>query len=132
MQQYAYNPTPYGAGNALGAAIGGAMAAPVKLAGSAAKMFFLKDGGQVPGQAMVQGDSPANDTVPTMLSPGEVVIPRSKVNDPEKAKEFLKAVKARHEEANGPQGYSKVLAAHRNLHARLQELEKLAYGGMCG
>lgn len=34
-------------------------------------------GGDVPGKAKVKGDSPKNDTVKTMLSPGEVVIPRS-------------------------------------------------------
>ena len=34
-------------------------------------------GGPVPGKAKVKGDSPKNDTVKTMLSPGEVVIPRS-------------------------------------------------------
>lgn len=44
-------------------------------------------GGKVPGQAKVQGDSYANDTVPTMLSPGELVIPRTVMNakDPVKA-----------------------------------------------
>jgi hypothetical protein len=35
------------------------------------------EGGQVPGQAKVPGDHPANDTVPAMLSPGEVVVPRT-------------------------------------------------------
>jgi hypothetical protein len=37
------------------------------------------EGGVVPGKAKVPGDHPANDTVPTMLSPGEVVLPRSAV-----------------------------------------------------
>jgi hypothetical protein len=36
-------------------------------------------GGKIPGKAEVPGDSPANDTVPTNLSPGEVVVPRSVV-----------------------------------------------------
>lgn len=36
-----------------------------------------REGGEVPGQAKVPGDHPANDTVPAMLSPGELVIPRS-------------------------------------------------------
>jgi hypothetical protein len=35
------------------------------------------DGGHVPGQAEVEGDSLANDKVPAMLSPGEVVVPRT-------------------------------------------------------
>jgi hypothetical protein len=41
----------------------------------------MYDGGVVPGKAKVPGDHPANDTVPAMLSPGEVVIPRSMVED---------------------------------------------------
>lgn len=37
----------------------------------------LMAGGGVPGQAKVKGDSLKNDTVKALLSPGEVVIPRS-------------------------------------------------------
>lgn len=37
----------------------------------------MKLGGHVPGQPEVAGDSEQNDTVPAMLSPGELVIPRS-------------------------------------------------------
>ena len=36
----------------------------------------MKKGGNVPGTASVKGDSYANDTVPAMLSPGEIVVPR--------------------------------------------------------
>ena len=39
-------------------------------------------GGIVPGNSRVSGDSPANDTVMAMLSPGEAVIPRSKMAQP--------------------------------------------------
>jgi hypothetical protein len=46
-------------------------------------------GALIKGNAKVSGDSPTNDTVPTMLSPGEIVIPRSHAHDPEKAKEFV-------------------------------------------
>jgi hypothetical protein len=46
-------------------------------------------GGVISGQARVSGDSKKNDTVPTMLSPGEIVIPRSHANDPGKAKAFI-------------------------------------------
>jgi len=43
--------------------------------------MHLKDqGGHVPGKAKVKGDSVKNDIVPAMLSPGEIVIPRSVVN----------------------------------------------------
>lgn len=37
----------------------------------------MKLGGHVSGEAKVPGDSEENDTVPAMLSPGELVIPRS-------------------------------------------------------
>ena len=43
-------------------------------------------GGVVPGQARVFGDSLANDTQPALLSPGEAVIPRSIMQDPASAK----------------------------------------------
>jgi hypothetical protein len=49
------------AGGALGGALGG--------------MFY--EGGQVPGDALFEGDHPGNDTFAAMLSPGEVVVPRS-------------------------------------------------------
>lgn len=43
----------------------------------------FRDGGQVPGHAMRPGDSPSNDTVPAVLSPGEVVLPRSVAQNPQ-------------------------------------------------
>ena len=49
-------------------------------------------GQKVPGKAEVKGDSLKNDKVPTMLSPGEIVVPRSKAGDPDKAAQFAKAV----------------------------------------
>ena len=61
-------------------------------------------GGQVPGHAEVAGDSKENDTVKTILSPGEVVLPRSISHDPVKAKKFVQ-----HLLGNGGSG-SKALA----------------------
>lgn len=58
----------------------------------------MKSGGHVPGQASVDGDSYKNDTVPAMLSPGEVVIPRSVMQSddaPKKAAKFVAAVLAK-------------------------------------
>lgn len=52
----------------------------------------MRSGGHVPGKATVQGDSQKNDTVPAMLSPGEIVIPRSKAQNPDAAKAFVEAV----------------------------------------
>ncbi len=41
------------------------------------------EGGAVPGQAAVPGDSGRNDTVPAKLSPGEFVVPRSAMARPD-------------------------------------------------
>lgn len=60
----------------------------------------FKPGGKVPGRAQAKGDMKKNDTVPAMLSPGEVVIPRSVTTLPEKqadqkGAQFLAAVLAK-------------------------------------
>lgn len=47
-------------------------------------------GGQVPGDAKVEGDSSQNDTQPALLSPGELVIPRSVPKDGKHMEEFAK------------------------------------------
>lgn len=56
---------------------------------------LMKLGGKVPGKAKVSGDNEKNDTQPTLLSPGEVVLPRSVTQSPQAAKkaaEFMKHV----------------------------------------
>ena len=54
----------------------------------------MKQGGAVPGQAQVPGDSAKNDTVHAQLSPGEVVIPRTMVQShPEDIAALLQAMK---------------------------------------
>lgn len=56
----------------------------------------MAHGGKAKGQGLVAGDSPKNDIVPAMLSPGEIVIPRSITQSPdaaEKAKAFVEAIK---------------------------------------
>jgi hypothetical protein len=55
----------------------------------------MRGGGHVPGKPRVSGDSIKNDVVPAMLSPGEVVIPRTKARDPEKARNFVAHLAAR-------------------------------------
>jgi hypothetical protein len=52
-------------------------------------------GERIPGQARVPGDSEKNDIVAKMLEAGGVVIKRTKAQDPEAAKKFVKAVKGR-------------------------------------
>ena len=82
--------TPYRAARAASGGPSGGMAhgGPVD----------FRSGGHVPGQAAVSGDSIKNDTVPAMVSPGEIVIPRSVVNAnnaPDKAKAFVAAILAK-------------------------------------
>lgn len=68
--------------------------------GGASMMAAMSKGGavEVPGKAKVSGDSTKNDTVKALLSPGEVVIPRSIMNskDPAAAAaKFVAAIAAR-------------------------------------
>jgi hypothetical protein len=46
-------------------------------------------GGEIEGTAPFKGDTEENDIVPIMASPGELVIPRSKMSDAESAKAFI-------------------------------------------
>lgn len=51
----------------------------------------FNNGGNVPGKAKVPGDNLQNDTVPAILSPGEIVVPRSVVEEgPVAAAHFVK------------------------------------------
>lgn len=72
------------------------MAGMMKTVGQLAPiaMALLSKGGNVPGQAKVSGDSYSNDTVPAMLSPGEVVIPRHVMESKDPAAAAAKFVRA--------------------------------------
>lgn len=100
-------------------AVGGGAAAATKVALGAAH------GGKIPGRAKHKGDDPRNDTIPADLSPGEVVIPRSAANDPEKAAAFVAALKGGAKKNSGAKGYGKILEKHRELQSKMQELEAL-------
>lgn len=68
-------------------------------AGSAAMASSMgrAKGGRINGRGLVPGDHPANDVVPAMLSPGEIVLPRSiaEAEDaPEKAAAFVRALQS--------------------------------------
>lgn len=84
----------------------------------------LSHGGPVPGRPILSGDSPRNDTVPAMLSPGEIVIPRSKASDPELAKEFIDHLMSEKNSGSKDKSYLSVLEAHRKLGDALAALEK--------
>lgn len=79
-------------------------------------------GGVVAGEAPRAGDHPENDIVPTMLSPGEAVIPRSAMKDRHKAHAFLDAM-LDHAKGAGD-AFDALIHAH---HAK-----KMACGGMVG
>ena len=107
--------------------IAGLVGGVFNAAGSAATMGMMRKahGGKIEGKAKVPGDSQANDTVPAMLSPGEIVIPRSKASDPAKAKEFVDGLlKSDKKGGDDDMSYGKVLEAHRKLQARVKELEE--------
>lgn len=78
---------------------GGASKAP----GGEIESERMSDGGPVPGRAEVFGDDEQNDTVRALLSPGEIVIPRSITkgpNAPQQAADFVRMVQQR----RGPGG----------------------------
>lgn len=67
--------------------------------------MMAAQGGDVPGEAEVKGNSEENDKVPALLSPGEIVLPRSVTQAPDmekKAIEFLRHLKS------NKKGYDKV------------------------
>lgn len=67
---------------------------------------MLSSGGYVPGYAHGgRLDSTSNDTVPTMLSPGEIVLPRSVTlapDAPERSRAFVAAIRAHRSTLKGP------------------------------
>ena len=84
-----------GIGNAaMMLASGGEVPGPRSSIGRMAKGISMESGGHVPGKAEVKGDSLKNDKVPAVLSPGEVVIPRSVMNSKDPAAEAAKFVAA--------------------------------------
>jgi hypothetical protein len=72
------------------------------LGGTAAKVAGAAYGAEVPGEPVVEGDSPVNDTKDYKLSPGEIVIPRSAAQDRESAMAFLDALKFDKEKNKAP------------------------------
>lgn len=98
------------------------------LLGGAGALLGMKryDGGKIDGQAQVPGDHPVNDTVPAMLSPGEIVVPRSKASNPKLAKEFIDQVmsgKDQQTQAGDEVTYADVLAMQKQLHEMIAKLK---------
>ena len=73
-------------------------------------------------------DDPANDTVPAMLSPGEIVLPRSVAEDedaPDKSKAFVEALK-KHKAGKGKGGEASPKAMLEELGAIQAKLSAIA------
>lgn len=82
---------------------------------------------EVPGKAKFKGDTRSNDTVPALLSPGEIVLPRTVAqaeDAPEKAKKFVDAIKK--QKRPSPKAFAQALARLNELEARLNAMEALA------
>jgi hypothetical protein len=71
----------------LGGGVGMFRGGPDGLSGT-----IFAGGGQVPGTPEVDGDTEKNDKVHALLSPGEVVLPRSVAKNPRKAASFVQGL----------------------------------------
>lgn len=77
---------------------GGSYATNMAMACGGSVPMPMMGGGHVPGVAPYAGDTTKNDVVPAMLSPGEVVIPRSIAQGPNmeaKVLEFMRHLKGK-------------------------------------
>lgn len=81
----------------------------------------FKGGGYVPGQAKHEGDHPENDTVEAVLSPGEIVVPRS-IAQTSLGDKLLDLLKSHHEIKTHLDGLDKK--------ASKPKKQKMADGGM--
>lgn len=82
------------------------------------------NGGPVPGQANVPGNSPANDTVKAKLSPGEVVVPRTAMSDDEEFDAFMEKFRpSKREKPNPDSDKPLMVQALKNLTARVDRME---------
>ena len=106
--------------------------------GAISALAAINQGGEIPGRAKLPGDRLQNDTVPALLSPGEIVIPRSVAqapDAPEKTAAFVAAIKAKkttrgHGVSPEEPDYGQTLMAIRQLHGKVQQMERMFYGGV--
>jgi hypothetical protein len=112
---------------AMEAGVTGALQSGTK-AGLAFAGKTASKGGEIKGRSQYNGDTRSNDTVPALLSPGEIVLPRSVAQDedaPEKSKKFVEAIKKQKKPA-GKASIAAALARIQELEARLNAMEALA------
>ena len=82
---------------------------------------------EIPGKAKYKGDTRSNDTVPALLSPGEIVLPRTVAQSedaPDKAKKFVQAIKK--QKRPSPKAWAEAVARLNELESRLNAMEALA------
>ncbi len=87
----------------------------------------LAHGAEIPGRARYDGDTRSNDTVPAMLSPGEIVLPRTVAQSPDapdRAKQFVAAIKAKKKPS--PRDFTQALMRIHELESRLDAMEALS------
>jgi hypothetical protein len=124
MQAQGINAGITGTNTTAAANFGGqGMATIGSIAGAAAKGGGgggAAHGGVIPGVAPLPGDHPENDISPVKVSPGEGVIPRSKMADPAKAHAFLDAMLSDGKEDDG---FDALLKAHHSLKRKVKVLE---------
>ena len=112
------------------AATEGAISGLVQGAGAGLIKGFVKPaakGGEIKGRSKFNGDTRTNDTVPALLSPGEIVLPRSVAQSedaPEKSKKFVEAIKSR--KKTGKESLATALSRIQELESRLNAMEALA------
>lgn len=91
---------------------------------SSGAMVAENQGGFIPGKANVSGNSFKNDTVKALLSPGEIVIPRSYAKNAKDAKEFITELMKQKKEKKIPLSYADVLKAHHKLASEVSDLKE--------
>lgn len=107
----------------LAAPAGGTLLGVLKGAAGAARG---REMAEVPGTAKFKGDTRSNDTVPAVLSPGEIVLPRTVAQSkdaPNKAKDFVAAIKSKRKPS--PKDFISALSRIEELESRLNAMETL-------
>lgn len=126
-QQQARETRTTGAATGAGAAFGQTLIEAGRKPGEAGRARGGAAPAEVPGKAKFKGDTRSNDTVPALLSPGEIVLPRTVAQSedaPEKAKKFVEAIKK--QKRPSPKAYAQALARLAELESRMDAMEALA------
>lgn len=126
-EQQAREARTAGAATGAGATLGQTLIEAGRKSGEAGRARGGAAPAEVPGKAKFKGDTRSNDTVPALLSPGEIVLPRTVAQSedaPEKAKKFVEAIKK--QKRPSPKAYAQALARLAELESRMDAMEALA------